>query len=465
MEGIELSHNKLQFEKILLKNISRQNITKLVLLLPLIIFVNPIYADDTQIQMDWIIEGQIDENSITSKEAEIVSSYEELVSENTELTKPIYNKFITNNQYSIGDYKITIDSEEGQILNGVLVEQRDLQDESFKHKIKYYDRFSDGYIQIAEALLDPIGDSKYLINGRSLDYNPNSNLELFVLERGYNMDNLEAIPNDIFTPKEFTLGRQLMEDAQRNGESIGIDLREYSPNYLILTQEQIQERMVNAFSEQTSQLFDGIVSGDKLPPGALPNTGGIVSQPRESENIFDNFKFEKPKFENTLHIRDSLQSNPFQIAPAQNFEEISLLLILPVFVALAVFGYLIHKKLSERKPREPELLVSKPQVNFRELTENMINNSQKLYEDNKRKEAYEVLSQAIRFYYSQNIGVYKEMTNFELLSILRESKPNVYDQVKDWLLLCGSVEYAKYVSSDDDFKNTLSKFSKEVYQK
>ena len=464
MEGIELLHKKLQFEKILLKNISRQNITKLVLLLPLII-INPVYADNTQIQMDWIIEGQIDENSVTSKEAEIVSSYEELVSENTEPAKPIYDNFITDNQYSIGDYKITIDSEEGQILNGVLIEQRDIQDESFKHKIKYYDRFSDGYIQIAEALLDPIGDSKYLINGRSLDYNPNSNLELFVLERGYDMGNLEAIPNDIFTPKEFTLGRQLMEDAQRNGESVGVDLREYSPNYLILTKEQIQERMVNAFSEQASELFDGIVSGDKLPPGVLPNTGGIVSQPRESENIFDNFKFEKPKFENTLHIRDSLQSDPFQVTPTQNFEEIPLLLILPMFVALAMFGYLVHKKLSERRFREPELLISKPQVHFRELTKNMIDKSQKLYEDHKRKEAYEVLSHAIRFYHSQNIGVYKEITNFELLSILRESKSNVYDQVKDWLLLCGSVEYAKYVSSDDDFKNTLSKFSQEVYQK
>ena len=225
MEDIELSHKKLYFEKNILNNIS-----KFLLLLPLIILVNPIYADDTQIQMDWIIEGQIDENNITSKEAEIVSSYEELVSENTEPPKPIYDKFVTNNQYSIGDYEITINSEEGQILNGVLIEQIELQDESFKHKIKYYDRFSDGYIQIAEALLDPIGDNKYLIKGQSLDYNPNSNLELFVLERGYNMDNLEAIPNDIFTPKEFTLGRQLMEDAQRNGESIGIDLREYSPN-------------------------------------------------------------------------------------------------------------------------------------------------------------------------------------------------------------------------------------------
>ena len=457
MEDIELSHKKLYFEKNILNNIS-----KFLLLLPLIILVNPIYADDTQIQMDWIIEGQIDENNITSKEAEIVSSYEELVSENTEPPKPIYDKFVTNNQYSIGDYEITINSEEGQILNGVLIEQIELQDESFKHKIKYYDRFSDGYIQIAEALLDPIGDNKYLIKGQSLDYNPNSNLELFVLERGYNMDNLEAIPNDIFTPQEFTLGRQLMQESVRNGESVGVDLREYSPNYLILTKEQIQERMINAFSEQTSQLFDGIISGEKLPPGALTNTG---SQSRGSENIFDNFKFEKPKFENTIHIRDSLQSNPFQVVPIQNLEENPLLLILPVFVALAVFGYLVYKKRLERKLPEPQLLVSKPQIDFRELTQDMINKSQSLFENNNRKEAFEVLSQAIRYYYSQNIRVYKEMTNLELLSILKESKSNVYDQVKDWLLLCGSVEYAKYDSSVDDFKNALSKFSKEVLQK
>ena len=55
MEGIELLHKKL------------------FLLFPLIILINPIYADDTQIQMDWIIEGQIDDNNITSKESEIVS--------------------------------------------------------------------------------------------------------------------------------------------------------------------------------------------------------------------------------------------------------------------------------------------------------------------------------------------------------------------------------------------------------
>ncbi|WP_428325947.1 hypothetical protein [Nitrosopumilus sp.] len=427
--------------------------------MPLII-VNPAFAESSEIQMDWLIEGQIDKQTVTPQEAEVISSYEEVLEKDVKL---IYDKFITNNKYSVGDYKITIDSEEGQILNGMLIEQRDLRQDSFKHKIKYYDRFSDGYIEIAEALLDPIGDSKYLINGRSLDYNPNSNLELFVLERGYSMDNLEAIPNDIFTPKEFTLGRQLMDEAIRSGEG-EFDLREYSPNYLLLTKEQIQERMVNAFSEQTSQLFDGILSGEQLPPGQLPDTGIAASVPtRESENIFDNFKFEKPKFENTRHVRDSLQSNPFQITePTQSIENISLLLIIPVFVALAVFGYLLRKKLSERKYEEPLLQVSKPQVDFRELTQQMISKSQSLFENNHRKEAFETLSQAIRYYYSQNMKIYKEMTNQELLNVLNESKSNAYGKVRDWLLLCGSVEYAKYDSSDADFRDTLFKFSKEI---
>lgn len=435
---------------------------KFFFLTPLLFLVNFAYADDLDIQMDWLIEDQLDDSDVSEQESDIVSSYEELIDK--EPVKTIYDKFITDNQYSIGDYKITIDSEEGQILNGVLIEQRDLRQESFQHKIKYYDRFSDGYIEIAEALLDPIGDSKYIIEGRSLNYNPNSNLELFVLERGYSMDNLAAIPNDIFTPKEFTLGRQLMQETVKSGEG-GFDLREYSPNYLLLNKEQIQERMINAFTEQTSQIFNEMISGEKLQPdGTIPNTEIAVSQPsRDFRNIFDNFKFEQPKFENTRHIRDSLQSQPFQvIQPTQDFEDISLLLIIPVFVALVVFGYIMRKKLLERKLEEPRLQISKPQIDYKELTQDMLFKSRNLYENNKRKEAFELLSQAIRYYYSQNRKIYKELTNLELLIHLRESNAIEYGQVKNWLLLCGSVAYAKYDFIDNDFDNMLSKFSKEI---
>ncbi len=442
-------------------NISPNNFVKILFLVPLILFTNFAHADEIEIEMDWIIEGQINDQSVTTKESEIISNYEDLTEEqNIKSQKPIYDKFVTNNQYSIGDYKITIDSDEGQILNGVIVEQQKLQDESFKHKIKYYDRFSDGYIEIAEALLDPIGNSKYLIKGQSLDYNPNSNLELFVLERGYDMDNLAAIPNDVFSPKEFTLGRAMMDEATKSGEG-EFDLREYSPNYLQLNKEQIQERMMNALSEQTSQIFNEIISGKQLQPdGTLSDIEVAISQPtKDSRSIFDNFKFEKPKFENTRHVRDSLQGDSQQIIPSsQNIEQNPLLLIIPVFLGLAIFGYLMKRKLSQHKRELPLLQLDKPQADYRELTQEMLTNSQRLYNTNQRKEAYEVLSQAIRYYYSQNLEICRELTNFELLSVLEKS--NEYEQVKSWLLLCGSVEYAKYKSNENDYVNVVSNFSK-----
>ena len=45
------------------------NFKKLVFLIPLIIFANPAYAQEAEIQMDWIIEGQLDKQTIASEEA------------------------------------------------------------------------------------------------------------------------------------------------------------------------------------------------------------------------------------------------------------------------------------------------------------------------------------------------------------------------------------------------------------
>ena len=45
-----------------------QNFKKFIFLIPLILITNPVYADNTEIQMDWLIEGQINEQNISSKE-------------------------------------------------------------------------------------------------------------------------------------------------------------------------------------------------------------------------------------------------------------------------------------------------------------------------------------------------------------------------------------------------------------
>ena len=72
-----------------------------------------------------------------------------------------YDDFITGSGYTIGDRLISIDSEEGQILNQILIDQKKIDKENFLHMIKYLDRYSDGYVELAEALIDPVKQQKY----------------------------------------------------------------------------------------------------------------------------------------------------------------------------------------------------------------------------------------------------------------------------------------------------------------
>ena len=56
-------------------NLFPRNFEKILFLIPLILFTNSAYADETKIQMDWMIEGQINDQSVTSKESEIISFF------------------------------------------------------------------------------------------------------------------------------------------------------------------------------------------------------------------------------------------------------------------------------------------------------------------------------------------------------------------------------------------------------
>ena len=70
---------------------------------------------------------------------------------------------------------------EGQFLNKILIEQREINKENFFHMIKYLDRYSDGYVELAEALLDPGKTTKIFSRWSERDFNINSNLEHFLI--------------------------------------------------------------------------------------------------------------------------------------------------------------------------------------------------------------------------------------------------------------------------------------------
>ena len=150
---------------------------------------NSIYAEPKDVEIDWIIEGQISKvesvpadetgvNLITENNSLVEEQIENFISPENKISDEIAEDYITGSKYMLGNKEITIDSKEGQFLNKILIEQRQIHKDNFFHMIKYLDRYSDGYIELAEALLDPVKQQKYQSHGISRDVYIDSNLEL-----------------------------------------------------------------------------------------------------------------------------------------------------------------------------------------------------------------------------------------------------------------------------------------------
>ena len=94
------------------------------------------------------------------------------------------------------------------------------------------------------------------------------------------------------------------------------------------------------------------------------------------------------------------------------------------------------------------------------LTLDMLKESRSLHGMGRYKEAYEVLGQSIRFFYSQRMDVPGQVTNVELLVRLQGAATrDEYESVRRWLAMCGSVGYARYRPDVKSFAAILKEFS------
>ena len=204
-----------------------------------IVSISPIFAEPVDVEIDWTIEGQpkIIVNPSTEKSIEdnigidvnIINEKIQEKSLDTSTETKEFEDLITGSGFSVGTRLITIDSEEGQILNQMLNEQRQINKDNFFHMIKYLDRYSDGYVELAEALIDPVKKQKYFSSGISRDYYVDSNLENFLVERGYDLNDLDSIPNNAFSPTKYDDVRLKAAQMANEGKE-SIDLRELLPN-------------------------------------------------------------------------------------------------------------------------------------------------------------------------------------------------------------------------------------------
>ena len=427
-----------------------------------IVSISPIFAEPVDVEIDWTIEGQpkIIVNPSTEKSIEDnlgidVNTINEKIQEkslDTSTETKEFEDLITGSGFTVGTRLITIDSEEGQILNQMLNEQRQINKDNFFHMIKYLDRYSDGYVELAEALIDPVKKQKYLSSGISRDYYVDSNLENFLVERGYDLNDLDSIPNNAFSPTKYDDVRLKAAQMANEGKE-SIDLRELLPNYVAPDSQAMKEDMIRKLTKETSNVYESISSRQlDISVNQSPDLTNSISS-----NLFDDFQFVNTKFENTKHVIDSIEKPQTSFELPKNYDY-NLMILIPIILGLIIFGYLSYRKSITK--RQLSIATVTPSVNYVENTLEMIQSSKNLFDDSMPKYAFEKFSQAIRYYYSNKLGINLDLTQSEMMYNLKKSDVSNYPQIQKWLQLCGQVEFVKHRSTQKEFIDSLETFRK-----
>jgi hypothetical protein len=427
-----------------------------------IVSISPIFAEPVDVEIDWTIEGQpkIIVNPSTEKSIEdnigidvnIINEKIQEKSLDTSTETKEFEDLITGSGFSVGTRLITIDSEEGQILNQMLNEQRQINKDNFFHMIKYLDRYSDGYVELAEALIDPVKKQKYFSSGISRDYYVDSNLENFLVERGYDLNDLDSIPNNAFSPTKYDDVRLKAAQMANEGKE-SIDLRELLPNYVAPDSQAMKEDMIRQLTKETSNVYESISSRQlDISVNQSPDLTNSISS-----NLFDDFQFVNTKFENTKHVIDSIEKPQTSFELPKNYDY-HLMILIPIILGLIIFGYLSYRKSITK--RQLSIATVTPSINYVENTLEMIQSSKNLFDDSMPKYAFEKFSQAIRYYYSNKLGINLDLTQSEMMYNLRKSDASNYPQIQKWLQLCGQVEFVKHSSTQKEFIDSLETFRK-----
>jgi hypothetical protein len=135
-------------------------------------------------------------------------------------------------------------------------------------------------------------------------------------------------------------------------------------------------------------------------------------------------------------------------------DNMMLLLFISAITALA--GFAVYRKFFMKKKTEiQQNIVKEKPVDYSKEAHDMLDESRRLFDKGKEKDAYEKISQAIRLYFSHRLNLKSNITNTELIRILRSENNKNYEDVKKCLGMCSMVEFAKHRPDKKDFINIL----------
>ena len=400
----------------------------------------------------------------------------------------IPTSFVTGNEYALNSNAIYINTDEGISLNNLLIEQIENERENVEHTDSFWSRTDQivmGNFGVINALQNPFTENNYHIEGEKYSENTNSNLEYFVQERGYQLDNLEDIPNHMVTPKKYDLSRAVSKEIS-NPLSSDLDvqhvrdLRDVSPNAFDFTPQQemqmFRESVKNTSFDVVGALMPKLMVDESwFEPESTAQTNSDVKNDEKqntSQSMSESQKQEEQKkqveeeklFQETSHIKDLISNSGYE--PNYDLQENSQL---PLFEIITSFGMFVSSfiacKVIFRHYRNPQK-IHLPSITIESKNdylievESLLDSAKSLYRQNNIKDGYEKLSQSIRLFYSNRLELEKEIITSDLLPLMKRFDNQEKSLVEESLRLSDMIEFAKHIEKDNKFEQIVTEFSK-----
>ena len=396
--------------------------------------------------------------------------------------------FVTGNEYALNSNAIYINTDEGISLNNLLIEQIETERKNVVHTDSFWSRADQlimGNFGVINALQNPFTENNYHIEGEKYSENTNSNLEYFVQERGYDLDNLQDIPNHMVTPKKYDLSRAVSKEIS-NPLSSNLDvqhvrdLRDVAPNAFDFTPQQemqmFRESVKNTSFDVVGALMPRLMVDESwFEPESTAQTNSNVKNNEKqntSQSMTQSQKQEEQKkqveeeklFQETSHIKDLIANSGYE--PNYDLQETSQL---PLFEIITSFGMFVSSFITcqviirhyrnSQKIHLPSITIESKNDYLAEV-ESLLNHATSLYRQNNIKDAYEKLSQSIRLFYSNRLELEKELITSDLLPLMKRFDSHEKSLVEESLRLSDMIEFAKHIEKDNKFEQIITEFSK-----
>jgi len=127
---------------------------------------------------------------------------------------------------------------------------------------------------------------------------------------------------------------------------------------------------------------------------------------------------------------------------------------LVLLIILIVILFFVTKKLKKKEisvEAEPE----EEPIDFRKLALDMIREAKRMYSGGKKKGAYTKVSEAVRVYFKFLLNQKEELTDYEVVQLLKKTKHEKLGTTRECLNLCNLVKFAKYKPKDEDFERIV----------